>query len=80
MFIFNATVLSISIPFSLLFFWGCLRGPLVFSASRRPYAIKICLLCNRAANAVRNLADKDPAQVLNWGFIWRFELATSLCC
>ena len=72
-----ATVLSISIPFFTIIFLGMITRAIGFF--KRPDArtlSKFAFYVTVPPMLFVNLADKDPAQVLNWGFIWRFELAT----
>ena len=72
-----ATVLSISIPFFTIIFLGMFTRAIGFF--QRPDArtlSKFAFYVTVPPMLFVNLADKDPAQVLNWGFIWRFELAT----
>ena len=72
-----ATVLSISIPFFTIIFLGMFTRAIGFF--QRPDArtlSKFAFYVTVPPMLFVNLADKDQAQLLNWGFIWRFELAT----
>ena len=72
-----ATVLSISIPFFTIIFLGMFtRASGFFQRPDARTLSKFAFYVTVPPMLFVNLADKDPAQVLNWGFIWRFELAT----
>ena len=72
-----ATVLSISVPFFTIIFLGMFTRAIGFfqRADARTLS-KFAFYVTVPPMLFVNLADKDPAQMLNWGFIWRFELAT----
>ena len=72
-----ATVLSISVPFFAIIFLGMFtRAVGFFQRADARTLSKFAFYVTVPPMLFVNLADKDPAQMLNWGFIWRFELAT----
>ena len=72
-----ATVLSISVPFFAIIFLGMFtRAVGFFQRADARTLSKFAFYVTVPPMLFVNLADKDPAQTLNWGFIWRFELAT----
>ncbi len=72
-----ATVLSISVPFFTIIFLGMLTRAVGFFQRHDARTLsKFAFYVTVPPMLFVNLADKDPVQVLNWGFIWRFELAT----
>jgi len=72
-----ATVLSISVPFFTIIFLGMFTRSLGFfqRADARTLS-KFAFYVTVPPMLFVNLSDKDPVQMLNWSFIWRFELAS----
>ncbi len=72
-----ATVLSISVPFFAIIFLGMFTRAIgFFHHSDARTLSKFAFYITVPPMLFVNLADKDPTQMLNWGFIWRFELAS----
>jgi len=70
-------VLSITVPFFALIFLGMFTRAIGFLERRDARALsKFAFYVAVPPMFFVNLADKDPAMMLNWGFIWRFELVT----
>ena len=74
-----SVVLSIAVPFFALIFLGMFTRAIGFlERSDARTLSKFAFYVAVPPMLFVNLADKEPTAMLNWGFIWRFELAT-LC-
>jgi predicted permease len=70
-------VLSIAVPFFALIFLGMFTRAIGFLERRDARALsKFSFYVAVPPMFFVNLADKDPSAMLNWGFIWRFEIVT----
>ncbi len=71
------TVLSISVPFFTIIFLGMFTRAIgFFQRADARTLTKFAFYVTVPPMLFVNLSNKDPAQMLNWDFIWRFELAS----
>lgn len=70
-------VLSIAVPFFAIIFLGMFTRAIGFLERTDARTLsKFAFYVAVPPMLFVNLADKDPALMLNWGFVWRFELVT----
>ena len=72
-----STVLALSIPFFALVFLGMFARSIGFITQEGALPLsKFAFFIALPPMMFVNVAAGNPADILNWGFVWRYELAT----